>query len=340
MPLVWSAELFPELPVERRLVEDRRSNPVHGRRTLFRLLQQNMLAYTYAEGIPGFAAPGANSLPFQDLILRAQLNAEAEGRSRFGADFVTSTQQIAKVLGDVFEVVETAIHWNAAARWNGLMTGSQWPTTPRYPRPGVVPDPGRQVAVLGLPRGYDWVRLLTPVAQAEVNSLRLALRERDLGLPTSTPDLLIVALPAHLRNDERFRHELTALGLEEQHLLSRMHAEFEGHVRPEEFVLAIALKKSLRSDRLYQPLYEANVMQLLLEGRLGAPLVDFEVHTLGSAGTGARLTYTAASLAVVATGHAVPHRAIRELYEPQTAQDLARRFLLFLEHRAPLTGPR
>jgi len=71
-------------------------------------------------------------------------------------------------------------------------------------------------------------------------------------------------------------------------------------------VLAIALKKSLRSDRLYQPLYEANIMQLLLEGRLGAPQVDFEVHTLQSAGTAAVETYKSASLAAVATER---HRA-------------------------------
>jgi len=50
-------------------------------------------------------------------------------------------------------------------------------------------------------------------------------------------------------------------------------------------LLAVAFKKSLRSDRLYQPLYEANIMQLLLEGQLDAPRVEFEVHTLQHLGT-------------------------------------------------------
>lgn len=51
-------------------------------------------------------------------------------------------------------------------------------------------------------------------------------------------------------------------------------------------------------------------------GKLGAPQVDFEVHTLESAGTAAVDTYRAASLAAVATGHSNPHRAVRDLYEP------------------------
>lgn len=76
-----------------------------------------------------------------------------------------------------------------------------------------------------------------------------------------------------------------------------------------------------------------NIMQLLLEGKLGAPQVDLEVHTLGSAGTGARDTYRAASLGAVARDEANPHRAVRELYEPEHADQLVRRVLDFLNKR-------
>jgi hypothetical protein len=89
----------------------------------------------------------------------------------------------------------------------------------------------------------------------------------------------------------------------------------------------------LRSDRLYQPLYEANIMQLLLEGHLGAPQVEFEVHTLEHMGTRARTTYEAASLFSVLGPERVKHRAIRELYVPDNAQELARRLLSFLNER-------
>jgi hypothetical protein len=107
----------------------------------------------------------------------------------------------------------------------------------------------------------------------------------------------------------------------------------EGKLAASQIILGIALKKSLRSDRLYQPLYEANVMQLLLEGELGASRVDFEVHTLDSAGTAARDIYRAASLSAVATKDSSPHRAVRELYEPANADELVRRFYGYLEGR-------
>jgi hypothetical protein len=84
-------------------------------------------------------------------------------------------------------------------------------------------------------------------------------------------------------------------------------------------------------------------MQLLLEGELGAPQVDFEVHTLESAGTRAVDTYRAASLAAVARrGDADPprpHRAVRDLYEPEHAEDLVKRFLDFLSVRMAQVTP-
>jgi hypothetical protein len=171
---------------------------------------------------------------------------------------------------------------------------------------------------------------------ATISALRARLEQRDLSLPTSTPDILIARLPTEFQKDDRFQEPLPDLSKSSQSALDLAHRDFIGKIEPGEFILAIALKKSLRSDRLYQPLYEANIMQLLLEGRLNAPQVDFEVHTLASAGTAAMKTYSAASLGLVATDHALPHRAVRELYEPPTAQGVIRRFLAFLDHRMAL----
>ena len=88
-------------------------------------------------------------------------------------------------------------------------------------------------------------------------------------------------------------------------------------------------------------------MQLLLEGFLGAPRVEFEVQTLSLEGTGAIDVYRAASLYAVAIeqqsllpGVAVDpsavsamHRAVRDLYIPQSARELAQRLLDFLAAR-------
>lgn len=338
MPFAFDPHVTDELPEDRRCVEDRRNNPVRGRETRFRLLQQNMLDYTYFDFIPGFAPPGINRLGFEQLVSRPTENARAEGDHLYGDQFRVTTEQVAKVEGDIFEVIESAILWNAAARWNTFMTGGEWAATPRYTRPQLAPSPERQVAVLNLPRRFDWVRMLEPGARDAVQAVRDQLEAHDLLLPTSTPDILIVVLPEEYRDDPTFRTELPNLRHQSQGTIGGAYRLLEGRIAAGEFILAIALKKSLRSDRLYQPLYEANVMQLLLEGKLGAPRVDFEVHTLESAGTGAQDTYRAVSLAAVAADHAQPHRAIRELHHPTSPDALVRRFLSFLDTRITLVG--
>ncbi len=333
MPFAFDAALSSELAPDLRPIEDRRNNPVRGRPTLFRLAQANMLAYTFPHFVPGFAEAGINHLPFPELLSRPIENAQRYGRQLYGQQFDVSPNQMAKVAGDIFQEVEAAALWNAAARWNRFMAGGVWERQPRYTAPAVKPDISRQVAVVSLPRRYDWVRLLTPNTADVIEAVRADLARHDLLLPTSTPDIIVTVLPPECRLSPDFSSDVPNIGHQSQKVLKLAHKQLEGRVAAGEIILAIALKKSLRSDRLYQPLYEANIMQLLLEGKLDAPRVDFEVHTLESAGTAALDTYRAASLAAVATGKAIPHRAIRDLYEPSSADELVRRFLGFLDER-------
>jgi hypothetical protein len=258
------------------------------------------------------------------------------GVSFSGVDYFTESSARAKVAGDTFELVSAAIMWNIAARWNRYMAAERWPARSGYPRPTVTPDTNRQITILNLPRNYDWVRLLTPQATGKITALRNELGESHLRLPTSTPDLAVVVLPQACRDDDMWRTDLPNLSKPSQTQLQNAFRHLEGQVGPGEILLAVAFKKSLRSDRLYQPLYEANIMQLLLEGHLGAPRVEFEVHTLQHFGTDARNTYEAASLFSVLVPERVKHKAVRELYVPPNAQELARRLLAFLNERTDL----
>jgi hypothetical protein len=228
----------------------------------------------------------------------------------------------------------SAILWEAAARWNTYICGGTWPTAPRYARPTVGRSVYRQVGVLNLQRRYDWVKLLVPAARDEIQRIRDKLSERDLAMPTSTPDIAIVVLPDIARHDDVWRTPLGNLTRGAQQTLARAYKRVEGRIEPGEIILAVALKSSLRSDRLYQPLYEANVMQFLLEGHLGAPRVEFEVHALSAQGTRANDIYQAASLHSAGTDQA--HRAVRELYEPANATQIVQRFLEFLNFRVAL----
>lgn len=340
MPFTFSQASIQELPEDERCILDLRESPVAKRNTLFRIAQQNALQYTYGTFVPGFAteAPTVNSMPYAQIVERPIVNAMSEGDLLYSVDFRVEANARAKVAGDIFEVVSSAILWNMAARWNKYMAGGVWSATPRYARPSLRPSPRRQVAVLNLPRDYDWVRLLVPSAESKIAAIRAELSTNGMGLPTSTPDLAVVALPRELQDDVEWRTELTNLTKPNQTRLAVARRHLEGRIEPGEILLAIAFKKSLRSDRLYQPLYEANIMQLLLEGRLGAPKVEFEVHTLDKSGTDAVNTYTAASLFGVAAGLPNVHKAIRELYVPPNAADLAKRLLAFLNERMALVA--
>lgn len=334
MPFRFSKVATQALDPSMRLIEDLRNAPVKGRDTQFRLAQQNMLAYTFDASVPGWGPPGLNSMPFIQVAKRAVENALDEGRFLYGADFTVKPNAIAKVTGDIYELLTSAILWETAAHWNTYMCGGPWPTSPRYGRPSVSPSARRQVAVLNLPRRYDWVRLLVPAAQEKIDEIRRRLAERGLSMPTSTPDIAIVVLPEDIAADDVWRTPLGNLSRASQQVVSRAHLRVERQLQPGEIILALALKSSLRSDRLYQPLYEANVMQFFLEGHLGAPRVEFEVHALTTEGTGAGRIYQAASLHSAGTDQA--HRAVRELYEPADATQIVQRFLQFLNARMPL----
>jgi hypothetical protein len=297
-----------------------------------------MLAYTFADWVPGFSASSVyNTTPYAEIINRPLENANSEGRLFFGVDYVVEAPARAKVAGDIFEIVSSAVMWNAAALWNEFMVGGRWTSTRLgYSRPATTPVRNRQVAVLNLPRDYDWVDLLVAEAKEKIALLRGALAADGLHLPTSTPDMAVVALPERHQEEPEWRTELRDIGRASQDVMQQARRRLEGEVEPGEILLAVAFKKSLRSDRLYQPLYEANIMQLLLEGHLSAPKVEFEVHTLEHFGTDARHTYEAASLYSVLTDNHVRHRAVRELYVPVDAQQLARRLLTFLDERTAL----
>jgi len=341
VPFTFSEVATRALAEADRCITDLRETPVRGRDTKFRLAQQNMLQYTFGSFVPGFAAdnPGVNGMPYDKLVSRPVENASAEGQLLYGPDYLVKSSAIAKVTGDIFEVISSAILWNAAARWNRYMADGNWSGSPRYARPSLKPGPGRQVAAVNLPRRYDWVKLLVPSARQQVSEIRKELSAKGMGLPTSTPDLAVVALPTEYSSDAMWRTEVPNLKRENQIILTDAHKQLAGRVKPAEILLAVAFKVSLRSDRLYQPLYEANIMQLLLEGRLGAPRVEFEVHTLDRSGTDAINTYTAASLFGVATARDDVHRAVRELYEPPNAGELAKRLLGFLGERMSLVKP-
>ncbi|MGO8959708.1 MAG: Cfr10I/Bse634I family restriction endonuclease, partial [Streptosporangiaceae bacterium] len=208
MPFIFSQMTTQGLEEADRCVQDLRNTPIRGRKTLFRLAQANMLAYTFADFLPGYSASAVhNTMPYHEIVSKPLANADDEGRLFFGVDYSIESNAKAKVAGDIFEIVSAAIMWNIAARWNTYMVDGTWLPRTAYPRPTAARSETRQVGVLNLPRDYDWVRLLTPDATSKINHLRDELAEGGLRLPTSTPDLAVVVLPENHRGDALWKTE-------------------------------------------------------------------------------------------------------------------------------------
>ena len=117
-------------------------------------------------------------------------------------------------------------------------------------------------------------------------------------------------------------------------LLEDGYKDLEGKIGPSDLLMAIAIKRTMRSDRLYQPLFEANILKYLIQGVMGARTFRFHVYTGSNEGADVEGQYKAASLVSLMLGKQ-PERAIDKLMlstNPiQTAQailtDLAALFL-------------
>jgi hypothetical protein len=75
------------------------------------------------------------------------------------------------------------------------------------------------------------------------------------------------------------------------------------------FLFAIAVKTSTRSDRLYQALFEANVLKYILGYILRGPAIRFHAHLETFAGADVVGRYKAASMTSLLAG-GTPTKAI------------------------------
>ncbi len=308
-------------------VEDRRANPVPGRNTTFRLKQANALNCTF-ESLAN-AADGSSLLnrSFDDLLNQFRANINFAGDLLFGGNFGISSSAFAKVEGDAFELLEALALWNAASAWNGFMTSGSWDST-TFKRPSdAVPTPHRKVAIVTLPRGYDTTKLFKPDVRNTLLAFETALNRRDMELGLSSPDIVGVRLPSELEGSlKRFEEPIDNLSQSNLELLETAYRFLEGKLDGRSFLFSIAVKRTTRSDRLYQPLFEANVLKFLIEDVLRGAAFRFYVHMGSLEGADVEGRYRAASLVSLARG-GEPERAVSQILEAHSPLEAAQSIL-------------
>ena len=245
---------------------------------------------------PSVGTPKARARS-DDYMRQFTSNAQAAVRHFHGDAFAIGPNALSKVEGDVFELLEAAALWNGMAVWNRYMDTGVW-TSPHLAIPaGAVPTPRRKVAVLKLPRGYDPTRLFRDDVRATIRAHEASLRLRHMELGLSSPDIVGVRIPHP--TPPAFEPFMTPLESMDGPTVTRLeHARelVEGTLEASSFLLAIAVKRSTRSDRLYQPLFEANVLKYLVVHVLQGAALRFHVHMESLEGADVVGAYQAASL--------------------------------------------
>lgn len=307
--------------------EDRRNNPVRGRDTKFRFRQQAAMNCTFGDFMPGNENDADPSRTFETYLSTFRANALAAGGLLFGKDFDLKSSAIAKVEGDVFELLEAGAFWNATAAWNRYMDSNQWDSTTFTQPTGSVSTPTRKVAIVKLPRGYDTTKLFKPEIRRSIQAHEHALQLRGMELGLSSPDIVGVRLPHPLpARMQRFLEPVENLGTTNLLFLEEAYKLLEDSIDGAGFLLAIAVKRTTRSDRLYQPLFEANVLKYLIENVLRGAAFRFYAHLNSFDGADVVGHYKAASLISLIRG-GNPAKAVDALYLALAPRDSAQAIL-------------
>lgn len=296
-------------------IQDARRDRIRGRETKFRILQSRLIDCAFEGFVPGGANDPDSSRSFAAYRDQAKDNLVKAGAILFGQDFELTTQQKGKVDGDIFEILEAAALWNAMADWNHFMDTGTWGSTIFSCPVGAVATPRRKVAVIKLPRGYDSTKLFNEATLKDYEYFSNALAQNDMELKLSSPDILGIRIP-HPAPPEfaPFLLPLDNLKNANRELLESAHSRIEGTLDARSFLFAIAVKTSTRSDRLYQPLFEANVLKFLIGYVLKGGAFKFQVHMESFEGANVASRYKAASLTALLLG-GTPSRAIDVVYK-------------------------
>jgi hypothetical protein len=282
---------------------------------------------TFGEFMPGSDNDPDPTRTYDEYLGQFRQNALAAGSLLFGSAFNLQSSAIAKVEGDVFELLEAGIFWNATATWNRYMDSGIWDSHVFSVPYGTVPTPTRKVGIVKLPRGYDATRLFKPEVRGAIQAHENALMLRGQRLGLSSPDIVGVRLP-HPLPPELNAFLLPINNLLEPNLifLESAYRLLENKLDGTGFLLAVAVKRTTRSDRLYQPLFEANILKYLIEVVLRGAAFRFYVHLGSFAGADVEGHYTAASLISLIRG-GTPNLAVDSLYHAERPLESAQSIL-------------
>jgi hypothetical protein len=248
------------------------------RDTQYRLAQNAAMSCAFDTWIPGGANDQWNGREsFKGYINRMIDNARNSGAyiekhiphvfGKTEIPFFLTEAQLGKVRGDTFETIARAVLWNCCSDYSRR-------------------NPAAPVGVLSLGDNYDLRRLFTPASGRRLIDFTDTLATRGLNLSYSTPDLIFVDLTGlGCITKKYFESPILDLSLTSQARMTSARSALEYNIEPNKVVLACGLKTSIRSDRMFQFLFEANAWKYIWRRVLGVTPCPY--HSLTSQTFGA-----------------------------------------------------
>jgi hypothetical protein len=250
------------------------SKKMKDRDTLYRISQNKLMACIFDEGLPG--APGYAELlddsidsvltrmlgvALESGLLIERLEPEHYGETESG--FIITKAQAGKIRGDIAEALMRAIFWNMCVEINAN-------TRLKSEACKQAPSDSREtplVSIITVGDNYDLKQLFDKDSAKAIEGFEKRLAASKTGLYYSTPDFFIVNISSL---DEQSRTKLQVpiadLGLDSQQRLSEARYLVERKLTPDDILMVFGLKTSIRSDRMYQFLYEANGFKAVWRG--------------------------------------------------------------------------
>jgi hypothetical protein len=223
------------------------------------------MACTYDKGIPGFSAMFSGSTPINEYVNKCISNGVLAGQyleidepEHFGeveTSFSLTSGQIGKVRGDIFETIVRAILWNSCRYMNRSNKKAAPKNFSKFDNEDVY-------GAITLGDNYDLKKLFTPVSADTFLNFERELEKNGTSFCYSTPDLIVFKCKDKAM-ENFFSREIQNLSISNQELLDTSRSEIEGKLDPEDILLAAGIKTSLRSDRMYQLLFEANAWKAI-----------------------------------------------------------------------------
>lgn len=259
------------------------------RNTLYRIRQNAGLACAFDDWVPGFQDDYSDTIPIIDYAEQVVANAIRAGRAIeihepdfFGtveAPFIITPGQSGKVRGDAFEMVCRAILWNCASLI-GANSTSLALVPPHISMQFAEALTDKKLAVLTLGDNYDLKTLLTKESSETLGKFEAALRDQDTSIRYSTPDIVCIDISSQdAATQAYFDQYINNLDVNNQLILAQSRVKLEGKIDPSDILFAGGIKTSIRSDRMYQFLYEANSWKFIWSKIFGVPPSSYYVLT-------------------------------------------------------------